>query len=998
MNMKKHFAKVLSLIAVIAFTVQPIAPVFALGVDVNPPADTTPAPVVTAPPVVVTPPPTAPTTQVESNVTLTNSSVSAGTQTNITVPDTTTVTTPVPVVTPTPVTVPEIITTNPASTVTVNTPSIIPTDSTPPVITDIAVVSVLPNEATIIWTTDELSHSTLEYGTSLSYGQTVTLSATAGLAHLAALIGLSANTTYYYCVHSTDLFNNHSSSCGQQFITAQNPVTQTPSVTSSTNQTQTPSIPQTPTENILPIVTSISISNITHNSATISWQTDQPTTHQVEYGLNNNHGSVTVLDNSFDSNHSVTLTGLSADTEYHFSVKSQDGLGHETVSTDDTFVTASNIIINQNVNATPTISSVAENSLAMSSVTINWQTDLPATTKLDYGTDVNYGTTLDQGSTLSTNHSVTISGLTPYTNYHYRLTSASGAGMTATLNNQEFTTLSEPVIIDTAPEISNINASANTSGATVSWQTNEVANSQVEYGLSTSYTHSSVLNTSLATNHSASLVNLSPNTTYHYRVISQDTFGNTAYSNDQTITTSATPAENNANTNTNTTPTTDTTAPTAVANLSASPHTTQSINVSLGNVPSDAYRYDIRYSLHPITGDNFSSAIAVQSAPLYADEISNGSYTVAGLEPNTRYYFAVKISDSSDNWSMISNIADASTLAVRNTNANSNTSITNTNANNNSETNNQSNSQPNAGNTGSTGNSGGGGGSSANSLDNMPPSAISDIKAFGENGSISLFWKNPAKDFLRTVVVRNDSRYPNSASDGQVIYEGDGGNFTDTKLVNGKNYFYAIYSYDDAKNYSRPTKISTAPNGKNSEAKFNVVPELQPIVASFSLSKDLTIGAQNEDVRHIQQFLATDKFVYPTGEITGYFGAKTAKAVYEFQEKYHLKTTSIVDEATRNKIMALIKEPQVSTPAPFITLAIKSLLCQGARGEEVKTLQRFLSGIDHMSKNLVTGYFWTITNAAVKKFQAKYGEASENGCVGPGTLEQMNELVNGWGN
>ncbi len=957
-------------------------------VVVTPPVETPPAPVTT--PTVNTSQPT----QVESNVSVDNSSVT--TQTNTSVP----VTTPTPVTTQAPVNTPVTVTTlnNPAPTVTVNTPSIIPTDSTAPVITDIAVVSVLPNEATIIWTTDELSHSTLEYGTGLSYGQTVTLSATAGLAHLAALTGLSANTTYYYCVHSTDLFNNHSSSCGQQFITAQNIVTQNPSVTPSTNQTQTPSVPQTPTENILPIVTGISVSNITHNSATISWQTDQPTNHQVEYGLNSNHGSVTVLDNSFDSSHSVTLIGLSADTEYHFSVKSQDGSGHEAVSTDDTFVTASNIIINQNVNTTPTISAVAENSLTISSVTINWQTDLPATTKLDYGTDITYGTTLDQGSTLSTNHSVTISGLTPYTNYHYRLTSVSGTGHTGTLNNQEFTTLAEPIIIDTAPEISNINASANTTGATISWQTNEVANSQVEYGLSTSYTHSSALNTTLATNHSTSLANLSPNTTYHYRVIVQDTFGNTAYSNDQILTTSATPAGNNANTNTNTTPPADTTAPTAVANLSASPHTTQSINVSLGNVPSDAYRYDIRYSLHPITSDNFSSATAVQSAPLYSDEVSNGSYTVAGLQPNTRYYFAIKISDSSDNWSTISNIADASTLAVSNanTNTNANTSNTNTNTNSNTETSNQSNTA-NTGNTGSSGNSGGGGGS-VSSLDTTPPQAVKNIQAFGENGSISLFWKNPTNDYLRTVVVRNDSRYPNSASDGQVIYEGDGGNFTDIKLTNGKNYFYAIYSYDDAKNYSKAIKISTAPNGKSSEARINVVPELQSVVANFSLTKDLNIGAQGDDVTHIQQFLATDKRIYPTGEITGYFGSKTSKAVYEFQEKYHLKTTSIVDEATRNKIMTLIKEPQVSTPAPFIALAIKSNLCQGARGEEVKALQRFLSGIDHMSKNLITGYFWTITNAAVKKFQAKYGEASENGCVGPGTLEQMNELSNGWGN
>jgi hypothetical protein len=91
---------------------------------------------------------------------------------------------------------------------------------------------------------------------------------------------------------------------------------------------------------------------------------------------------------------------------------------------------------------------------------------------------------------------------------------------------------------DEPPVISNIAISNITSsGATITWSTNEAADSQVEYGLSTGYGSSSPLNTGLVTAHSVTLSGLSASTTYHYRVKSKDAVGNLAVGGDYTFTT-----------------------------------------------------------------------------------------------------------------------------------------------------------------------------------------------------------------------------------------------------------------------------------------------------------------------------------------------------------------------------------------------------------------------------------------------------------------------------
>ncbi len=80
-------------------------------------------------------------------------------------------------------------------------------DTTPPVISGVAAISVGATNATIAWTTDESATSVVQYGLTTSYGNSVS---TPGyvLAHVQILSGLNPNTTYNYRVQSVDVAGN----------------------------------------------------------------------------------------------------------------------------------------------------------------------------------------------------------------------------------------------------------------------------------------------------------------------------------------------------------------------------------------------------------------------------------------------------------------------------------------------------------------------------------------------------------------------------------------------------------------------------------------------------------------------------------------------------------------------------------------------------------------------------------------------------------------------
>jgi hypothetical protein len=92
----------------------------------------------------------------------------------------------------------------------------------------------------------------------------------------------------------------------------------------------------------------------------------------------------------------------------------------------------------------------------------------------------------------------------------------------------------------TAPAVSAVATSnVSTSGATITWTTSELSDSQLEYGVTASYGSMTTLNSNLLLSHTQSLSGLAAGTLYHYRVRSRDLAGNLAVSADASFTTTA---------------------------------------------------------------------------------------------------------------------------------------------------------------------------------------------------------------------------------------------------------------------------------------------------------------------------------------------------------------------------------------------------------------------------------------------------------------------------
>ena len=93
-------------------------------------------------------------------------------------------------------------------------------------------------------------------------------------------------------------------------------------------------------DTIQPTISSMGASSITATSATITWTTNEPSASQVDYGLTTSYGQTTPLDTTLVTNHTVSLSGLTASTLYHYRARSKDAAGNERLSTDATFTTA----------------------------------------------------------------------------------------------------------------------------------------------------------------------------------------------------------------------------------------------------------------------------------------------------------------------------------------------------------------------------------------------------------------------------------------------------------------------------------------------------------------------------------------------------------------------------------------------------------------------------------------------------------------------------------
>src|SRR6185436_20790624 len=83
-----------------------------------------------------------------------------------------------------------------------------------------------------------------------------------------------------------------------------------------------------------PVISAASASSISASGATIGWMTNEASDSQVDYGPTAAYGSSTPLDNALVTTHAAALAGLTANTVYHYRVRSRDAAGNLATSPD----------------------------------------------------------------------------------------------------------------------------------------------------------------------------------------------------------------------------------------------------------------------------------------------------------------------------------------------------------------------------------------------------------------------------------------------------------------------------------------------------------------------------------------------------------------------------------------------------------------------------------------------------------------------------------------
>ncbi len=184
-----------------------------------------------------------------------------------------------------------------------------------------------------------------------------------------------------------------------------------------------------------PIIFNVQVINITQTTAEVTWETDESADSLVGSGITVAYENGTLFNPSLVILHNTPLTGLTPDTLYHAYITSKDAVANSATTPDFTFRTLPPA-------RPPFISNVRVVAITDSSAVVLWDTDIPATSFVDYGETGSYG---DSASTAGfvVNHAVALSGLIPRTLYHFRVTSAEPGGLSDVSADNNFTTLSD---------------------------------------------------------------------------------------------------------------------------------------------------------------------------------------------------------------------------------------------------------------------------------------------------------------------------------------------------------------------------------------------------------------------------------------------------------------------------------------------------------------------------------------------------------------------------
>ncbi len=283
--------------------------------------------------------------------------------------------------------------------------------------------------------------------------------------------------------------------------------------------------------NVNPQVSELNQLELTATTAKINWTTESETTSWVEYGTTKALGKLAGND-TLTIDHVVELVNLTPGNTYYYRVKGQDENGDSYQSK----------ILSFTALVKPSITSKPQVKVANDSATITWKTNVDTDSIVEYGLTNKYGDSTGTGI-LSKDHEVVVGNLSQDTTYHFRVGgvdkfSNKVMGEEATFKTNKDT--KGPVVSDARSEVlRNTDESGKERISVItSFSTDEEASSYIEYaeGISmATYNKKTRENETLNLSHSMIIEGLRAATTYHYRIVTKDKYGNISRSADKTI-------------------------------------------------------------------------------------------------------------------------------------------------------------------------------------------------------------------------------------------------------------------------------------------------------------------------------------------------------------------------------------------------------------------------------------------------------------------------------
>lgn len=351
--------------------------------------------------------------------------------------------------------------------------------------------------AEISWATDKSANSIAAFGADANYGTEIGQFEESVTDHRVILKGLDPITAYHYQVRSRDGFGNTVRSDDLLFATGQKPA-----------------------------ISTVVISEITLNSAIVSWTTSTITTSVVKYGKTLDYDKEMADKSSgLTTVHTALLKNLETGTKYHLQVHGTDDAGNALLSDDYMFSTLPN----------PAVLNLTVSDITESKAAFSWETNTEADSFIEYGEYGELGRvkkTQGQAETVL-RHKVQVEDLIPQTTYEYRVVGKDKNGNAVASAIGQFTTLpdvtpSEISRIRTETKVSN-EGEGNNAQIIISWDTSESSTSQVEYteGVGKqSFDQQTELDSEMVVNHITVLNKLKTAAAYSFRVKSKDAVGN----------------------------------------------------------------------------------------------------------------------------------------------------------------------------------------------------------------------------------------------------------------------------------------------------------------------------------------------------------------------------------------------------------------------------------------------------------------------------------------